>query len=379
MTDDQGSDSSSTKEDPDGSTESSIHALSTRKFEALESEVSRRLLALAASQKHKGDEGQSITERTRTSSRREKVIRGLKVGGAGIAAGALFAITGGLAAPALAAGIAAIAGGTVVASIAIMALSSVAAVTTVFGVGGGGLIAAKMMKRTEGLSEFQIKQETYPWYSNELSRCVCISGWLRDMLDFQRPWGVTPDDLTMEELMVRFYSVYAPDVVPECALLLEQWKGRENKLWEALREKYGRDPYNLLPLEGPRQSTALTKTEKAWLGGVIEGLGFNEVGSSLDRADSRKCHTLETIDGEREPSEPTPVHSTVQVPSASAPVGSESCQISPFAAWDYQAEYAGELYTLKWESNLLLQIGDSVKVRPGIKLLKCHIFLYYNN
>ena len=75
-------------------------------------------------------------------------------------AGTLFAITGGLVAPALTAGIASIgaaASSTAVVTVAV--LTTVKAAAAVFGVGGGGLAAYKMKKRTQGLSEFWIRRE----------------------------------------------------------------------------------------------------------------------------------------------------------------------------------------------------------------------------
>jgi hypothetical protein len=68
-------------------------------------------------------------------------------------AGTLFAVTGGLAAPGIAASVAA-AGGTVT------FLTSTAAVTAIFGVGGGSLAAYKMQRRTQGLTEFAFHKES---------------------------------------------------------------------------------------------------------------------------------------------------------------------------------------------------------------------------
>jgi hypothetical protein len=305
------------------------------------------------------------------------------VGGAGLAAGALFALTGGIAAPALAAGVAAVASGTVVASIVGMALSSVIAVTTVFGVSGGGLVAAKMLKRTEGLSEFNLRQHpdthnnTSSLDQQQLSRCVCISGWLRDTFDFHRPWGVTvtstlnstvreSEQFSLEELLLRFYSVYSPEVAPECSIILEQWTGREDKLWEALAEKYGRNPTTLLPLYGPAREAAadfvtdsiesnINSNKKVWLDEILENLGIqntqsddggsNEEGITCSNNLNAKCSVID---------------------SSAAAQPNEPSSNSPLAAWDFHAEYSCELYTVKWESNLLMQLNNSVKVRNRI-------------
>lgn len=68
-------------------------------------------------------------------------------------------------------------------------LSSAAAITTIFGVGGAGLASYKMHRRTKGLTEFNFHKESVTGKSSEaeLYSTVCISGWLRDARDFQRP------------------------------------------------------------------------------------------------------------------------------------------------------------------------------------------------
>ncbi len=367
---------------PSSSTSSSW-ASSTRAFEAMEHYVSVTLITFASQQQQKQSQQYRNTPIVRiptTPSRRDKVIRGLKVGGAGLAAGALFALTGGLAAPALAAGVAAVAGGTVVASIVGMALSSVIAVTTVFGVSGGGLVAAKMMKRTEGLSEFNIRQHpdpaccALPEQQQQLSRCVCISGWLRDTIDFHRPWGVdstpnstksaTKDDsqqFSLEELLLRFYSVYAPDVAPECTMILQQWTGREAKLWEMLTEKYGRNPSTLLPLHGPARHAAAqfitdsadgNSTKKVWSDEILKSLGIQTLPTDeQEEAEGAVGNTGLVAQ--------TPEIITSSVTTAPP---NEPSSNSPLAAWDFHAEYSCELYTVKWESFLLMQLNTSVKV-----------------
>jgi hypothetical protein len=360
---------------------SSFWASSTRTFEAMEHYVSVSLIAFASQQQQKQRTNTPMMRIPSTTSRKDKVIRGLKVGGAGLAAGALFALTGGIAAPALAAGVAAVASGTVVASIVGMALSSIIAVTTVFGVSGGGLVAAKMLKRTEGLSEFNLRQHpdthnnTSSLDQQQLSRCVCISGWLRDTLDFHRPWGVTAastlnttvDDsqqFSVEELLLRFYSVYAPGVAPECSIILEQWTGREAKLWEALTEKYGRNPTTLLPLYGPARQAAAdfvidnfdsNSNKKVWLDEILASLGIQNTqiydGSSKEEEEHIICN------------KDLSAKSTLAINNSTTAQPNEPSSNFPLAAWDFHAEYSCELYTVKWESNLLMQLNNSVKVR----------------
>jgi len=368
---------------------SSFWDSSTRTFEAMEHYVSISLISFASQQQQKQRTNTPMMRVPSTTSRKDKVIRGLKVGGAGLAAGALFALTGGIAAPALAAGVAAVASGTVVASIVGMALSSVIAVTTVFGVSGGGLVAAKMLKRTEGLSEFNLRQHpdthnsTSSLDQQQLSRCVCISGWLRDTLDFHRPWGVTltstlnttvdeSQQFSVEELLLRFYSVYAPDVAPECSIILEQWTGREAKLWETLTEKYGRNPTTLLPLYGPARLAAAdfvtdnidsNSNKKVWLDEILASLGIQNI--QIDDGSSKEEVDIICNNGLSAKSASAINNSTTAQPN-------EPSSNSPLAAWDFHAEYSCELYTVKWESNLLMQLNNSVKVRKIIIL--CDIY-----
>lgn len=103
-----------------------------------------------------------------TASRIQQMKRGAKIAGAGLALGTVFAITGGLAAPALAAGIGGIAtltGASTASSAAVLAvLATFKAGAALFGVGGGGLAAYKMKKRTAGLSQFEIRRENIEQY-----------------------------------------------------------------------------------------------------------------------------------------------------------------------------------------------------------------------
>lgn len=77
-------------------------ALATRKFESLEQFVARKLVEI--SKGRNGDQNQgkkqehvgSITSWGGGISSRDRIIRGLKIGGTAVAAGTLFAITGGL-------------------------------------------------------------------------------------------------------------------------------------------------------------------------------------------------------------------------------------------------------------------------------------------
>lgn len=183
----------------------------------------------------------------------KQIKRGAKIAGAGLALGTVFAITGGLAAPALAAalgGITALTGATTATSTALLALlATFKAGAALFGVGGGGLAAYKMNKRTAGLSDFEIRRENIEQYMYlgapeekmkkgiesmlpQLHTTVAVSGWLRDkdVADFQLAWGVQPtckyDKSTDEHTirirkMKRFYSIYNPPLVHACESFMQ--------------------------------------------------------------------------------------------------------------------------------------------------------------
>ena len=195
--------------------------LATRKFEAMEQAIAAKLIAMSKvsdttakkSQKKSfsssGNAPKQLPNNTSTSSvshgrialapkenplssqhglSKEQLLRGLKIGTAGAVGATLFALTGGLAAPGIAAGLAAVAGGSAVAVGVTTVLSSAAVVSTLFGVGGAGLAGYKMHRRTKGLTEFDFQKEGMSKSNEaELFSTVCISGWLRDARDFQRP------------------------------------------------------------------------------------------------------------------------------------------------------------------------------------------------
>jgi Protein of unknown function (DUF726) len=334
----------------------------------------------------------------------------------------LFAVTGGLAAPGIAAGIAAFAGGTAATAVAAALFSSTLAVTTIFGVGGGSLAAYKMQRRTQGLTEFTFCKDTGKESKSkddaddaveaELFSTICLSGWLRDRFDFQRPWGRTPSYPRLTdrlELLERFYSIYRPDHV---AKILETWKGEEKELWELLREKYGRSPDNLFPLdEGPRFQGALTLEQREVVDQQFVELGY----TTLPAAKSGQPTPFERmrVGWKRRMQEPQKVSqcwretpARIQERSSMLPVDSlhgphllgtshassftdgasaassglesesttecmtpdnrEDSNDSPSqpkhlsTVWDYEANYGGEMYTIRWESELLTELCDSV-------------------
>lgn len=411
---------------PDGEkmqllTNAELAELATRKFEALEHGIAAKLIRLSEIQRRRQGRNprRADTEAPKGSMRelrrgisREQLMRGLKVGSAGLVAGTLFAVTGGLAAPGIAAGIAAIAG-SAAATAAVVTLTSTAAVTAIFGVGGGSLAAYKMQRRTQGLTEFSFQKESQPGRMKgregkgriepELFSTICISGWLRDNCDFQRPWGVSPTNPRITdrlELLERFYSVHRPDHVPKCGRILSKWKNEERNLWNLLKNKYGRDPDHLFPIgDGPRQRGLLTLEQdeildqlfvalghipaEAFLDDEVRsvwkstysrhrsnvdnegsqhhgGTGRNFASMSLEESlhGSRMSFSEDNVDGD----------SSMLSESENAVASSNSLKEQKekelpkhlMTVWDYQATYGGELYTVKWESALLVELCDSV-------------------
>lgn len=263
-----------------------------------------------------------------------------------------------------------------------VALTTTAAVTTIFGVGGGSMVAYKMTRRTVGLTEFEFQKESNNISSEgkaevpeaELFCTVCISGWLRDDCDFQRPWGLSPTRPPIDdrlELLERFYSVYRPGHVPRCAKILDCWKNEEEQLWKLLRQNYGRDPDHLFPLnDGPKFRGALSLEQREIVAKLLE-----ELGCSVPKAGR---------DSEAAPAQQTPFDrmqfSDQQALFYESRLGPKSRDnsVSGFddivpgddadtpkikhlsTVWDYHATYGGELYTVRWESDLLEELCLSV-------------------
>jgi hypothetical protein len=216
---------------------------------------------------------------TSSTTKKQVIIRSLQISSVTLVVGGLFAVTGGLAAPVLASALSALCVATHTAGAIAVTLTSTAALTSMFGVVGGGLTAYKMKRRTDGLSEWRIRKETGIHNNSStkdeqvdrqqqdqqsagapntnitvrgLHATVCVSGWLRSKQDFQTPFGVHADDPPSDdwlELLQRFFAVHAPDKIRFAKILLKSNKGNEADLWERLKEKYGIDPNHLLPFE----------------------------------------------------------------------------------------------------------------------------------
>jgi hypothetical protein len=282
----------------------------TRRFEALERAVARRLITLAEmDQKKRGAASSNDNESTSNKSgglSRRQVVRGLKVGAMGVVAGTLFVVTAGMAAPGIALALTGLLG-TGVAGV-FLTLASTTAVTALFGVAGGSLAAYKMNRRTAGLTEFTFQRQdnrassstnetqssgdpkhqdtndkattpTPP--SPELCRTICISGWLVDECDFQRPWGVLvpwdPPLTNKLELLQRFYAIHNPPLVVNAEAILKKWEGREDQFWNLLKETYGQNanddnvPLSMLGREN--RTYELSTEEEALMNHLIAEVG----------------------------------------------------------------------------------------------------------
>lgn len=360
----------------------------TRKFEALEHGLASKILALSGGTNRKTKSLKMGA--TDVGVTKEQLMRGLKIGSAGLLAGTLFAVTGGLAAPGIAAGIAALAGSTAAAGAAVVALTSTAAVTTIFGVGGAGLAAYKMHRRQRGLTEFEFRKESgniEGAVEAELFTTICISGWIRDHCDFQRPWGVQPKDPPIRdrlELLERFYAVHKPENIHRCQEILTRWQGHEGKLWGIINQKYGRDPSHLFPLEnGPRDHATLTVDQSEVIINLFIELGYisplepsegetpfekmktgwrSRFGKGLTKNDVETRMQLEL-------SRSLSIHERTMHPTDCEPPRGKESDSSNGAGlpqhiktvWDYQHTYGGELYTVRFESDLLAELCNSVE------------------
>ena len=319
----------------------------TRYFLALEQCIAQYLLLFLEQQQKKQE---SLQKKEKKGS--SKLIRNLKIGGAAVAAGGLFAITGGLAAPGIAAGIAVLAGSTAIGATAAALFASSMVVTALFGIGGGTLAAYKMQRRTGGLTEFEIQSEVRDDSSGKnthLSSVVAISGWLLQDYDFQRPWGVVPSNPRISdrvEILERFYSVYCPEQLPCVRQHLDLYKDREEKLWSLLETAYGRNPDSPFPRPGHSTNVKVSMEQERIVRETFAGLGL----LALEEIPEEKAEQTEAA-------EPVafPIDTTIQ---------NESNDFKPpkhvFTVWDYHENYGGlELFTVKFESVVLKRLCDA--------------------
>ena len=239
--------------------------------------------------------------------------------------------------------------------------------------GGGTLVAKKMGKRTAGLNEFDIvkvsndaddgggdkKKKPNDNSNPELSRTVCIAGWLIDKHDFERPFGTTPRALTdPHEQFCRYCSVYQPDVIPHCSDILQEWQGKEDELWDMCNASYGKDPRSLLPLEnGPRYDAMLIDGETKAVDDLIRLMGLplpvEYTEQSSQKHEKQAINVPPTVN----------LLSEVLVSSDMDKTKKEisDAMLRSYKAWDFNAEYCSELYVVEWESELLIELYGSAK------------------
>jgi len=204
-----------------------------------------------------------------------------------------------------------------------------------------------------------------------------------------------------QELLERFYAIYRPENIPKSQKILESWEGEEDDLWKLLKKKYGRDPDHLFPLEsGPRLQGSLTIDQQELVDRLVIAMGYvsdpreqeDERRNPLHRfrgqkkqdekVDNRPSSSEGTLENPPDPFNPCdPYPSTAADGSTVSSVGFESMSTpaadpSDYAeddnsepselpmhiatVWEYRANYGGELYTLRWESELLTELCDSV-------------------
>ena len=193
-------------------------------------------------------------------------------------------------------------------------------------------------------------------------------------------------------IKIRFYSVYKPENIERVPDVLHEWKGNEKHLWEILRKKYGRDPDHLLPFDdGPRHWAALTHEEEELLEALLSEIGFKipQKTARKNRLDFLKPwdYFADDREGGHSPRSPTmsphaalnfhthPTSKGINQYSsfnASQPMAASDNKTGGdktveskhkpgiFRVWDYHSQYGGELYTVRWESDLLIELCDSV-------------------
>lgn len=411
----------------------------TRKFEALEDAITYRISIISkqiiiknakneTQEKTASSNATSMT--TKTIKKKSKIIRGIKIGSAAVGAGALIAITGGIAVPAIIGGIATVAGVTAMSFGTLVALSLLIgpAAVTIFGVGSGLLVASKMNNRTRGLTEFNItaaddnvkknKKGSHPKDQEQernlkLSRTICINGWIADEHDFERPFGMQPKSLlrgndnnkNKSELLKRYCSVYAPQVIPNCDDILKEWKNNEDELWHMLRDAYGKDPNSLYPLDNSDydddhisiENTILTMDERESINTMMGNImGMQPIRPQVLKEGKKKnfkkngknhctLHPVSLLDDVLNTTKKNikndtgkngykNLESRRQLKQRSDNNDDDNHKIDDdydilkdkkyrsYVVWDFQSTYKGmELYTISWENDLLLQLRGSAK------------------
>ena len=94
----------------------------------------------------------------------------------------------------------------------------------------------------------------------------------------------------------------------------------------------------------------------------LERLDFADLIDEVQNAPFDTVFSLESVRNAPNPSSVT-MGSTQPPQPSTTEVGAETWEPPSYltTAWDYQAHYGGELYTIKWESHLLMELCNSVE------------------
>jgi len=194
--------------------------------------------------------------------------------------------------------------------------------------------------------------------------------------------------------LINFYNNFKPENVPRAATILQNWEGEECELWRLLRSRYGSDPFTFAERNNSRATrihnpTQVVHPEKKINGHhrkrnnvldvLLEELGYDTASWSAEQEENNSYTTSQrdestnlpvSNDSMKESSLSAPqigsynsegvLEYSSQVPENSRSNVDEKQSEPKRHTWDYLSTFAGELYTVSWEENLLMELCDSV-------------------
>lgn len=277
-----------------------------------------------------------------------------KIGMASVGVGAAAAVAGALAAPAIAASLLGVlvSSGTTNAALLLAASHVTASASSVvFGSIGCGLGGYKMSRRLKGLEEFEFESHN----KGHLAACIFVSGWMEgDAADYQRVFGVVPRDMSVRERLHRFFLVHDASRVPSMDGLIAAFAGDETALFDSLQREVGFDP---------RNNEALLSVPQE----VLVSQSYWRLFLDLSKEPQRPCSWHCRPDVVSKPPREQTSLTEVDLGSDERGVGllqeldaseEESCE--PWNWRDFSLSRTHELYVLRWETALQLQLGDTV-------------------
>lgn len=307
-----------------------------------------------------------------------------KIGAASLGAGAVLAVTGGLAAPILLAAVGVYGGVTAVTTVGVGTAFAVGG--SVFGAAGAGLAGYKMTRRTRGLSDFSFERCCYQ--SDKLAVMIVISGWMQRNDDDKRTYGILPSDeyITLEERLTRYYTRICLNKSIDAVVRLmcehrlrnvkketKEWNKKSDELLQAyfneLKDIFGVDPRCPEALVAPLRNPCMELDSEQLLHLAVAELYFKLTpDETLTRTDvtnlgmttvnlSSPYQKLELqIDdlGESE---------DAGAGSGTSEKASGKNEILRDMHWDWseiEESAAYELYLLRWEVELQIELGKSV-------------------